>query len=142
MPARADHHEPALAEPETGGVLVPMLVRLRLAGKFIRGEMMVRIGLWAAPQAVLDADLYPCVGDHVLDAGARHHAGSEGMALDDDRIFGQHGLDVQRLELKTIDDIEIGEAAVGVAEETMAELVLAAGVEAQIPAHLRPMRFQ
>src|SRR6516225_7719544 len=83
MPARADHHQSAVAEPETGGVLVPMLVRLRLAGKFIRCEMMVRIGLWVAPQAVLDADLHPGVGDNMLDAGARHHTGSEGMSLDD-----------------------------------------------------------
>src|SRR5262249_16994735 len=116
MPAGADYHQPTIAEPEPGAMLVPILVWLQLAGKLLRGEMMVHIGLRVAPQAVLDSDLYPGVGDHMLDASSRHHAGSEGMALDDDRILRQHGLDVQRLELGTVDHVEIGEGGVGVAE--------------------------
>jgi hypothetical protein len=32
MSARADHHQPAVTETEAGGMLVPMLVGLRLAG--------------------------------------------------------------------------------------------------------------
>src|SRR5262249_57008170 len=119
-----------------------MLVRLRLAGKLLRGEMMVSVGLRVAPQAVLDADLYPGVGYHVLYAGARYDSGSEGMALDDDRIFGQHRLDVQRLELAAVDDVEIGEGVVGGLEETMAKMVFASCIEAQILAHLFPPRFE
>ena len=65
----------------------------------------------------------------MLDAGARHHASGEGVALDEDRILGQYGFDVQRLQLGAVNDIEIGEGAAGVAEAPMAELVFAAGVE-------------
>src|SRR5271169_779480 len=142
VPAGADDHQPTVAEPETSGVLVPMLVWLRLASQLLRAEMMVCVGTRVAPQSVLDSDLDPSIGEHVLDAGARHDARGEGMALDDDWILGQHGFDVQRVELAAVECIEIGQAAVGVAEEAVAKIVLAAGIEAQILAHLRPSRLE
>ncbi len=142
MPARADHYEPAAAEPEAGRVLVPMLVRLRLAGQLVCGEVVVHVGMRVAAEPVLDPDLDPGVGQHMLDAGARDRAGREGVALDDDRILGQHRLDVERLQLAAVERTEIGEAAVGLAQEAVAEIVLAAGIEAQILAHLRPPRFE
>ena len=87
-----------VAEPETGGMLVPMLVRLRLAGQLVGGEMMVHIGVRGAAQRVLDPELDPGIGERVLDAGAWHHAGREGMALDDNWILGQHEAPGKRRE--------------------------------------------
>src|SRR5262249_3058227 len=112
-------------------MFVPVLVRLRLAGQLLSGEMTVRICSRIAAQAILDADLHPGVGEHVLDAGARHRTGREGLTLDDGRILGQHRLNVQRLELASVKGVEISEVAVGRAAKAVAENVLAAGVKAQ-----------
>ena len=90
----------------------------------------------------LIADLDPGVGQHVLDAGARHRAGGEGVAFDNDRILREHGLDIQCLQLVAIERVEIGEARRRGCAAAVAEIVLAAGVKAQILAHLRPPRFE
>src|SRR5260370_42589551 len=50
MPAGADYDEAAIAQPEAGGVLMPMLVGPRLSGELVLGEMVVDIGLWVAAQ--------------------------------------------------------------------------------------------
>jgi hypothetical protein len=78
-------------------MLVPMLVGLRLAGQLVGGEMVVHIGAGVAPETVLDADLDPAVRQYVLDAGARHRAGREGVALHNLRCLREHHLDVERL---------------------------------------------
>lgn len=48
MPVRADDDQPAIADLEAGRVLGPVLVRLRLAGQLLTGEMMVVNGGWTA----------------------------------------------------------------------------------------------
>jgi hypothetical protein len=78
----------------------------------------------------------------VFDTGARNRAGRKSVAFDDHGILRQHGLDVQRLEFAAIKRVEISEAAVGPAREAVTEIVLTAGIEAQLPAHLRPPRFE
>ena len=128
MTARADHHQPAVAKAEAGRVLVPMLVRLRLAGEFVGAEMVVHIGVHVAADAVLDPVFDPSIRQHVLDTGARHDAGGEGVVFDDDRRFGQHQLDIERLQLAAVEHAEINEGAVGSTEETVAKIVLAAGI--------------
>src|SRR5208282_6913357 len=76
------------------------------------------------------------------DAGARNDAGREGVALDEDRILGHHGLDVQRLQLAPVEGAVIEKAAVRLPPQAVAEIVLAAGIKAQILAHLRPPRSE
>src|SRR6476646_2174793 len=97
MAARANHDEPAIAQPKAGGVLVPVLVGLRLTGKFLLGEMVVHVSLRIAALAVLYPVWHPGLGQHVLQAGAEERAGGEGMTLDNDRLLRQHRLDAQGL---------------------------------------------
>ena len=52
MAVGTDHYQPAITQPEAGGMLVPVLIGLPLSGKFLGGEMMVRIGIGIAAQAV------------------------------------------------------------------------------------------
>jgi hypothetical protein len=49
---------------------------------------------------------------------------------------------VERLQLAAVEHAEIAKAAARIAGEAVAEIVLSAGIEAQIFAHLRPSRFQ
>jgi len=107
-------------------VLVPVLVGLRLAGQLVLGEVVVHVGACVAAQAILHADLDPGVGQNMLDAGARHRAGREGVAFDYDGDLGQDRLNVQCLKSMAIQYAEVAEAAVGVAVEPVAKIVLAA----------------
>ena len=55
-------------------MLVPMLIRHRLSSEFVRGKMMVHVGVGVATQTILDAECNPRIRQHMLNAGARHHA--------------------------------------------------------------------
>src|SRR3984893_7002108 len=136
MAAGADHDEAAVADAKAGGVLVPVLVGLWLAGQLVLGEMVVHVGVRVAPQAILDADLDPTVRQNVLDAGARHRAGRESVAFDHNGNLRQYGLDIQCAQSRAIQYAgAAAEAAVGAADDPPTENVFTAGVEAQILAH-------
>src|SRR5271155_3678534 len=83
VPAGGEHHEPAITQGEADGVLVPVLIGLRLSGKFLGGEMVVHIGVRVAAQSVSNTVFPPGVRQYVLNAGARDHAGGEGLAFND-----------------------------------------------------------
>src|SRR4051794_16105031 len=104
---------------------------------------MVHVGVGITPDAVLGAVFYPRIGQYVLEAGARHCASRERVALNDNRLLRQDRLDIQRLEFATIEHAaEIGEAPVRIAANTVTEIVLASGVKVQILLHLPTTRFQ
>ena len=50
MAAGGDHHQPAIAHPETGGLFMPMLVGYRLSRKLVGGEMVIVIGPGVQPR--------------------------------------------------------------------------------------------
>ena len=75
-----------------GSVLVPVLIRFRLAGQFICGGTVVHVAFGIAADAVIDAEDHPCVGKYVFDAGAWYSTGGESLTLDDDRHLRQHRL--------------------------------------------------
>src|SRR5271163_637367 len=143
MPTRTDHHQPAIAQPEACGMFVPMLIGLRLTGEFVGREVMVRIRAGIATQTLPDPKRHPGVGQHMLEAGARHRARGEGVVLDDDRRLRKHGNDVESFQLATIQGrTELLETPVGVAKETMAEIVFTSGKQPQVGAHPGAVRLQ
>ena len=72
-------------------------------------------------------------GQDMLEAGARNRAGRKGVALHDQRRFGQYRLHAQGPELAPVEGwAEIGKAAVGPTRKPDAEIVLAASIELQI----------
>jgi len=62
--------------------------------------------------------------------------------FDDDWSLGQHRLDVQRIELAAVKRPEIAEAAIGIADQAVTEIILAAGIKTQILSHLSPPRLE
>lgn len=62
MPTRTDDHEPAIAQPETCGMFVPMLIGLRLTAEFVGREVMVHISAGIATQSLPDHKRHPGVG--------------------------------------------------------------------------------
>jgi hypothetical protein len=102
-----------------------VLIGLGLSGEFVLGEMVVHIGLRVAAQAVLDANLDPGVGENVLDAGARHRAGRESVAFDDNGNLRRYGLNIQCAQPRAIQYAGApAEAAVGTADDPPTENVL------------------
>src|SRR5262249_58819439 len=130
MSARANHHQPAIAEAEAGNVLMPMLVGLRPAGQFLGGEMVVHIGVGIAAKTVLDAEFDPAIRQYVLDAGARYRPGRKGVALDQRRGVRQYRLDIQRLQPAAVERDRSGEAAIRGPADSLAEDVLTTSIEA------------
>ena len=68
--ARANDNEAAITEPETCGVLVPMLIGHWIAGKLFRGKMVIRVATGVATEPVANAIFHPGVRQDLLDAGA------------------------------------------------------------------------
>src|SRR5882724_5767497 len=110
-----------------------MLVGYRLSGKLVGGKMMIQIRLGVTAHTVMNAILYPRIGQDMLQASARNRAARKGVALHDYRPFGKHRLHAQRFEFAPIKNRpKIREAAVGSTGKPGTEIVLAAGIELQI----------
>ena len=79
----------------------------------------------------------------MLDAGAGHRTGGEGMALYDDWRLRQNGLDIQRPQPALIQGrAKIRKATIGTEVESAAEIVFPAGTKTQILAHARTVYLQ
>src|SRR5215475_5975318 len=70
--ARADYDEPAVADPEASGVLVPVLIRHRLSRELLFRKMMARVRFCIAARSLRVTKLDKCVREHAFNAGARN----------------------------------------------------------------------
>src|ERR1700719_4030266 len=103
-----------------------MLIRDDLALQFGRCEMRVLSGIAAKP--VLDPVLHHGVGQDLFDAGALDLPGGESVAGDYGRVLAQDGGDLPSRQSAPIERAEVGQLALR-PDQTMAEIILAAGVE-------------
>src|SRR4051812_34534326 len=98
MPARREHDQAAVPEPEAGRVLVPMLVWHRLARELTGSEMVIAVEVWVAAGAIDRTISDDRVRQHALHARAWNDARREGVPLDDNRRLREHSLDAELTE--------------------------------------------
>src|SRR6516225_10804314 len=84
-----------------------------------------------AAEAVLDPILHNGVGQDLFDAGALDLPGGEGVAGDHGRMLAQDGRDLLSRQSEPIERAKVGQLARR-PNQTMAEIVLAAGVELHV----------
>src|ERR1700735_539826 len=81
----ADHDESSIPQPETGGVLMPVLIGHHLSREFLGSKMVVHVGVGVTAEPVPSTVLHPSIWQHLLNAGSGDCASGKGVALHDDR---------------------------------------------------------
>src|ERR1035441_6596082 len=122
---------------------MPVLIGHQLSREFLGSKMVVHVGVGVAAEPVPDTVLHPSIWQYLLDAGSGDLAGGKGVALHSDRYFGEHSLDVERLQFASVQRrAEVREAAIRVTIEATAKVILPARIQGQGFTHPRSVALE